>query len=115
MLLDLAEGDKVNPESHGEYIEWALDEKNLRFGIVLNRSTGNLGRCADTITAEICYLLALQLDDGEDKRALVLSGLDIAMEMVSLREKKRMIHASSGIETIYQRISSLALELGIEI
>jgi tetratricopeptide (TPR) repeat protein len=115
MLLNLAGGGKVTPESHGEFIEWALNEQNLRFGTVLNCSTGNFGRCADSITAEICYLLALRLDDGEEKRALVLSGLDIAMEMVSLAKKKRMIHARSEVETIYQRLSTLALELGIEI
>lgn len=115
MLLDLTGGGNENDENIAEYVDWALGEENLRFGTVINCSLGSFGRCADSITAEICYLLAKELDLGDEKRVLTQNGLDIAMEVIFLTEKKHLIHARREIEPIYQQLSNLALELGIEI
>ena len=115
MLLDLTGGGSETEENFAEYVDWALGEENLRFGTVINCSLGNFGRCADSITAEICYLLAKELDFGDKKRVLAQNGLDIAMEVIYLTEKKHMIHARREIEPIYQQLSNLAQELGIEI
>ena len=113
MLLDLASNIEQTKENLHHYMDWALNEENLRFGTVMNCAMGNFGRCADSISAEICYLLAARLDDSNDKHTLLRMGLDVAVDMVCLTESKQMIHARREIEAVYQNLFNLACELGI--
>lgn len=101
-VLDLASGLKGS--AFNSYVEWGLNDDNLRFGTVLNCSLGNLGRCADAISAEICLLVAHHMSNGSQKRRLIRSGLDITNEVISLAEAKRMSIAGHDAEEIHARL-----------
>jgi len=112
MVLDLAR--KVPVEGFDQYVEWALTEENLRFGFMMNCSLGNLGRCADCISAEICLLLAEQVESSTTKRQLLRSGLDLTNELLSLAEAKRMNIAIKDCLAIHEQLVLVAANLRIE-
>lgn len=113
MLLDLAGSQDV--EQFDDYVEWAIIEDNLRYGTVMNCSFGNMAYCADTISAEICFLLAERLNDGEQKRRLISSGLDIANEILSLTEAKRMLVARRVAKELHTKLTEAAVKLKMDI
>lgn len=114
MLLDLA-GDPGNEEHFAEYIDWATNEENLRYGTVINCSLGNLGRCPDTISAEICLLLADRMEDCRQKRQLIRTGLEVANEILSLTEAKRMLVAGQECKEMHALLLEAAKELKLEL
>uniref|UniRef100_A0A7S1YK06 Guanylate cyclase domain-containing protein n=1 Tax=Grammatophora oceanica TaxID=210454 RepID=A0A7S1YK06_9STRA len=101
MLLELDEG---NVDDLSVYIDWALQEDNLRFGSIVNQNLGMYGKCADAISAEICMILSDHLAQGEEKLQLIQSGLDVALEVTSLTKRKGMISARSDIVVIYKQL-----------
>jgi hypothetical protein len=113
MLLDLAGSQDV--EQFDDYVEWATIEDNLRYGTVMNCSVGNMGQCADTISAEICFLIAERLKDGKQKRQLIRSGIDIANEVLSLTEAKRMKIAHRVCQELHAKLTEAATKLKMDI
>jgi len=107
ILLDLAAGEVEN-ETFQEYLHWAHDEENLRFGSGMNNAMGYCGRCPDSISAEICLLLAKGLEPGEDQLHLIQFGLDIILEVVSLTQKQKMIVALNQVLPVYKQLMALA-------
>mmetsp|Transcript_14864 Transcript_14864/g.20999 ORF Transcript_14864/g.20999 Transcript_14864/m.20999 type:complete len:1620 (-) Transcript_14864:2986-7845(-) len=114
MLLDLAGKQDTNVENFDEYVEWALNDENLRFGKVINNSLGNFGRCSDSISAEICLLLAKRIQDPDQKIKIVKNGLAVARESVELTETKGMIVSYKQVKPVLDELESFARELGIE-
>ena len=112
MVLDIVGHPEVN--DFADYLDWAMDEDNLRFGTVINCSLGHYGRCADSISAEICLLLAERMKDCTEKRHLVRSGLDLTTEVMSLTETKRMIIAGQECREMHARLLKVAHELKME-
>jgi len=118
MLLDLAgkEGEEV--EAFDEYLEWALNEDNLRFGKVINNCLANFGRGSDSISAEICLLVAKRMKDCRDiekKIILVRHGIAVARESVELTESKGMIASYKQVKPVLDELEKLAGDLGIEV
>ena len=93
MLLDLSSGHEIEEDLLEEYLEWALDVDNLAFGMLLNAKTGELGRTADSISAEICYLLAAMVDNEEDQLTLLENGIEVAQEDLEFAQSQNMILA----------------------
>lgn len=93
MLLDLAGNSDTEEDMMAEYIDWALDVDNLGFGTLINTKTGELGRTADSIAAEICFILAQLVDNQDDKETLIRNGLEIASEDVEFTEEKKFMIA----------------------
>jgi hypothetical protein len=107
MLLNLSAGTATETDRL-TYTEWALLEGNLQFGSELNSLMGHAGRYPDTISSEICLLLAKGNANAEDKSKLTLVGLAIAMETTSLAEEEGMIVAGSQAKSVYEGLVAMA-------
>ena len=106
MLLNLVlDGDsKIVSQS----MEWALVEKNLRFGAFLNRTLGKYGRCADSISAEICLVLSQRTVDRNSQHYLIQTSLGIAKDLESLTDSMRMRIAGQEC----REVRAKAMEVG---
>jgi hypothetical protein len=89
-------------EAISEILEWALNEENLRFGTVINCSLGNLGRCADSISAEICILLAKRIRNSKQRAFLLNIANDLIREALFLANENRLTIASQ--ECIHMQV-----------
>jgi len=98
-----------------EYLKWALEEENLRLGLVLNNATACYGRMADAICAESCLLLAKRLDRGRDKEKLIRVALVLVSETKALATKANAIASLRQIAHMKMELEELADELGIDI
>jgi len=107
MWLELSSG-ATNQKSRYDCLDWALVEENLEFGAVLNNELGALGCCADSISAEICLLLAQKHSNRDEAVQLIQSGLDVAMENLSLTQQKRMFIARNHLLPVYKELVALA-------
>ena len=101
------------PEFH-DYLEWALEEDNLRLGLVINNGTACYGRMADAICAEICLLLAKRLKRGNDKERLVHVALQLAEESRILAAKANAVASLRQLAEMTRELEALANELGVE-
>mmetsp|Transcript_237 Transcript_237/g.578 ORF Transcript_237/g.578 Transcript_237/m.578 type:complete len:181 (+) Transcript_237:1-543(+) len=117
MLLDLtASQDMESLECLEDYLGWASQESNLRFGYVINNSLVNFGRDCNSISAEICWRLVQreEMKAKADLRAyLVQTGLVIAQEAMDFTKEKRMFPAEQQIQPVLEGLQSLASELGL--
>jgi class 3 adenylate cyclase len=115
MLLEL-DGRKGQDVEHIDDIsDWAIHEDNLRFGTVINNTLGGYGRACNSISAEICLLLAQRpdVDDGT-KRVVVENGLDVGKESLEFCEHKRMWHSMAMDTKILQELECLARAMNIK-
>jgi hypothetical protein len=107
MLLDLAGNVDTDSETMVEYVEWALDIDNLGFGTLINSKTGELGRTADSIAAEICYLLAQQEEDEDVRATLIENGIEIASEDLEFTKEKKMILADHFAANMLRNLQNI--------
>jgi hypothetical protein len=96
-----------------DYLEWALDEDNLRLGPVLNNATACYGRMADAICAEICLLVAKRLEKGRDKEQLVRVALELAEESRILAAEANAVASLQQIAQMTKELEVLATDLGV--
>jgi tetratricopeptide (TPR) repeat protein len=109
ILLDLASYSEIENQrapDFNEYLEWALEEANLRPSSIMN-SMGVLGRVPGTITSEICLLLAEKLEYGPDRMTLVKSGLAVASEALDYVAVNEMVSAEKSTQAIYDKLKQL--------
>lgn len=106
MLLDLAEGETTELDRY-HILQWALNEENLRFDIMLNCTLGHLGRCPNSISAEICLLLAKAHVNEDNALILIRTGLTLADETLTLAEERRIHVASSQIRPVYRSLREM--------
>lgn len=106
MLLDLLVGS-VSEEDLGKMMEWALNEENLRFDFSLNCTMGHMGRCPDSVSAEICLLLARIHPDPHEVSMLIQTGLTLSMEVLNLTDERRMRIAYHQVLPIYQFLQAM--------
>lgn len=78
MLLDLKGGEKLDQAVLDDYMEWANDVDNLSTGENINAQTAEMGRTADSIVAEICYLLARVVKEPYQRLVLMDHGMKVA-------------------------------------
>lgn len=107
MLLDLAGNADTDEEMMEEYIDWALDVDNLGFGTLINSKTGEMGRTADSIAAEICYILAQRVEDESQKATLIENGLEIATEDLEFTKEKKLAIAEEYSTAVLEKLQSL--------
>jgi hypothetical protein len=115
VLLELCATD-CSTEHIGDYVEWAADEANGQFDAELNSYTGSLGRTADSITAEICLLLAQRGQcDQLLLEKLVNKGFDLArasLKMTRAKDDTRgMINAFLQVRPVYEHLEVLREKL----
>lgn len=114
-LLDLHSSDGAT-EFLRDYLDWAIVDKHGLFGAELNYTMGSAGRTADTITAELCLLLAKHRSTNQYERAhLICKGFEVAREALNLtaekNESRGMIVAYSQIKPIYDELEALHNDL----
>ncbi|KAG7365059.1 TPR repeat-containing adenylate/guanylate cyclase [Nitzschia inconspicua] len=78
MLLDLKGGEKLDQGILDDYLEWASDLDNLFAGEHINSRTCEMGRTADSMSAEICYLLAKATHEPTQHKCMVDHGRKVA-------------------------------------
>lgn len=120
MLLDLCDTEEGECENFEDFVAWALEEENLRFGTVINCSLGGFGRDCNSIAAEICLLLASrdEFNHGtmrETQEKLVTNGLVIARESMDFTIDKKMHAAQLQVEPVLEELEELAEQLNLDI
>lgn len=63
ILFDLASKRTIPQDRLDQYVQWAADPERMVFGPAINLRCARLGRCADSISAEICVRLASKVED----------------------------------------------------
>jgi hypothetical protein len=109
MVLDLVGNPEV--ENIPDYLDWATTEDNLRYGTVINCTLGSYGHCADSITAEICLILANHTQIREEKSFLIGNALEILNEVISLTDVKKMFIAGARCRELHAKLVDMAKEL----
>ena len=107
MLLDLSGSTDTDEDMMEEYVAWAVESDNLAFGTLLNTKTGEMGRTADSIAAEICYILAQKVDDPETRAALIKNGIDVATEDLEFTQEKDLIIAELYSAMVVEKLEKL--------
>lgn len=107
MLSDLAGNPDTDEELMEEYVDWALDVDNLGFGTLINTKTGEMGRTADSIAAEICFILAQKVDNQDDRTTLIKNGIEVSSEDVDFTREKGLAIAQRHSDQILQMLKSL--------
>ena len=97
-----------------EYTEWALDQDRLSFGTLANRRLGDLGRCADSLSAEICFLLAGQVEDEETRTVLIENGKELAQDARMFNKEQGLKLAEQHVDMLISKYKSLMEELNKE-
>ena len=111
MLLHLVGFPDLDEDTLEEYTEWAIDHDRLCFGTLANRRLGALGRCADSLSAEICFLLAERMEDGETRRTLIEYGKEIGQEALAFNKEHGLSTAEEQVEILLSRYQHLVAEL----
>ena len=106
-LLEMV-GTNCETDRLHEYAEWALVERNGLFGSELNLIMGSAGRTADSITAEICLLLADRTLDPVQKSFFIRKGYVVARDAMALT---RPTERSSGMVVAYTQVEPIYLQL----
>jgi hypothetical protein len=111
MLLHLVGGEDLDEDTLEEYTDWALDRDRLCFGTLANRRLGALGRCADSLSAEICFLLTEQVDDAETRRILIEHGKEIAHEALAFDHQQGLTAAEHQVTQLLSKYQPLITEV----
>jgi len=107
MLLDLAGNTDTDEEMLEEYIGWAVDPDNLGFGTLINTKTGEMGRTADSIAAEICLILAERVDNRQTRATLIGNGIEVAMEDSEFTKQHNLITARGYSARVLEKLVQL--------
>lgn len=106
-LLDMV-GTNCETDRLDEYAEWALVEQNGLFGSELNLIMGSAGRTADSLTAEICLLLAGHTSDSAEKSFFIRKGYEVARDAMALT---RATERSSGMVVAFSQVEPIFVQL----
>lgn len=107
ILFSACSDKNVPMTSLTEWAHWALNQQS--FGQKLQMELGSYGRCADSITAEVCLILVEKLDRKNPLRARLLkSGLDIIGEALLFHRKFGMKCAIKPAKLIQLKLRSAA-------
>lgn len=98
MCFDLFNKRDEDIPEFKDYLVWALQEENVRLGRVINNVCAGYGRMADSISAEICYLLAKRLDDDrrDEREKLIQCAYSL------LKESRVLITTENARSSLWQ-------------
>eukprot|EP00977_Amphora_coffeiformis_P014639 scaffold4151_cov162-Amphora_coffeaeformis.AAC.1 len=98
---------KLSQSDITEWSHWALEQHS--FGKKLQLQLGRFGRCADSLTAEICLILAQQLNPHDPLRRRVLQkGKTLIAETLNFHRKFGMKCAIKPAKHIQTKLVRLA-------
>jgi tetratricopeptide (TPR) repeat protein len=107
MLLDLKDGSELEAAILEDYMEWAIDFDNLFAGAAINLRTADLGRTADSISAEICYLLSKLTKEPSRRDLVVDNGRRVAESDVEFVQDKGTKYARQCSHKIHVNLEAL--------
>lgn len=107
MLLDLTGRRKVKKEKLAEYLAWAVAADRCRFGEVVNLHLGRLGRCGDSISAEIYTLLAASVPEGRLRNTLLTHAKALCEEAMAFNKKHRLRVAQEIVRVVEGKMEVL--------
>ena len=87
ILFDLSGKQKLGKAQICEISEWVAKRENLLFEDKVNVTLGRLGRCANTVSAEICLLLSAELDDDYERSVVLEYGKQLAYHATVFHRK----------------------------
>lgn len=118
MILDLAsnlgtkEGQRLD-----EYRLWAMNPQNLSFGSASNTLMSHFGRAPNSISSEICLLLAEQTDDENERNILLRNGICACTELAIILQTPefKSSFAYSQTESILEDLEVVAASVGLDV
>jgi tetratricopeptide (TPR) repeat protein len=118
MILDLVsnlcsrEGERLH-----EYRLWAMNPQNLSFGLASNTLMSHFGRAPDSISSEICLLLAEQTEDENERNILLRNGTCASKELAIILQTSefKTSYAYSQAESILEDLEDMAASVGLDI
>ncbi|GKY98856.1 hypothetical protein MPSEU_000841600 [Mayamaea pseudoterrestris] len=106
ILLNLSVKGDLSDKKLDEYRQWALNEDNLMYDAAVNTKLGRLGRCADSVGAEICLLVAAHLPDCPDRNIIITNGTRVALA-ASIFDKR------NGLTVAHKQVYAIANKLKV--
>jgi class 3 adenylate cyclase len=107
ILLDLSGKKKMKKEKLAEYLTWAIKGEGCRVGDVVNMHLSRLGRCGDSISAEVYALLAASVPEGKLRDTLLTMGKALADEALQFNIKHRLKIAQEQIRGVLNKLKVL--------
>jgi hypothetical protein len=107
MMLTLSDKAEVSEDTLLECLAWASDPGNVCLGAQVNLHLGRLGRCGDSISAEICALLAVKIRKGSDRDSLVALGRRLVAEQTDFLRKHRLKSAAMQLHQVQSKLEAL--------
>jgi hypothetical protein len=107
ILLDLSKKD-ISEDTIHDATTWIFNESNgLVYESSINQKLGCLGRCADSIIAEICLLLAVHSKDGKQRTSVIKTGIKIAQAASIFNRKHHLTVAQKQVHAIFTKLKIL--------
>jgi class 3 adenylate cyclase len=107
ILLELAGKKKMKKEKLAEYLTWAVKGEGCRLGDVVNMHLGRLGRCGDSISAEVYALLAASVPPCTLRNTLLTLGKALADEALKFNKKHRLKIAQEQVRVVLNKLQVL--------
>lgn len=107
MMLTLSGKAQVSGETLRECLGWVCDPSNICLGEQVNLHLGRLGRCGDSINAEIIALLAFKLRPGPSRESMVKQGKWLVAAASSFLRKHRLKSAVMQLFRVQAKLDAL--------
>ena len=107
ILFDLTGKKRVKREYLAAYLKWATDIDNCHFGEQLNTHLARLGRCGDSISAEICTMIAASVPEGKIRDFMLTQGKTLADEAMAFCQKHRFKIAQEQVRMVHGKLKVL--------
>jgi class 3 adenylate cyclase len=109
MLLTLSTKEDIRQETIREILDFVGKRSNILHSEQMNLHLGRLGRCGDSICAELCLQLALRLpiDSEARKNALTYARL-VVSTAITFNRKHRLKFALANVQTIREHIKAVS-------
>jgi hypothetical protein len=113
VLFTLTGKGQVSEDKITEFAAWATKRENLVHGERVCMVTGRLGRCANTISAEICWLLASSMKAGVPRTTLIEYSKQLASHAALFNRKHGFTLARKQSQAILSKLRMLS-ELDVD-
>jgi hypothetical protein len=108
ILFALTGKSEVSEDKLDEYVDWAGKHKNVFHGELVCTLTGRLGRCANSLSAEICWLLASRMKAGVRRATLIECSRQLATNASLFNRRRGFTQARKQAQVILTKLRLLS-------
>jgi class 3 adenylate cyclase len=109
MLLTLSTKEDIRQETIQEILEFVGKRSNILNSEQMNLHLGRLGRCGDSICAELCLQLALRLPITSEARKSALTYARLVVSTaITFNRKHRLKFALANVQAIREQIKAVS-------